>query len=110
MPKQFSNGKQTGFTTHKQIRVARAPTPGSSLPLDKAADRSPRMAAQAGLSLKEDLSEEGTREQLGSDILLIPLPKSQLEWSRGVRDLELSPLSLFPTEGGRGTCGSGNWG
>lgn len=67
-----SSGKRTGFTTQKRSLDQAS---GSALP--QSGLLAPGAAAQAGLLLTKGLSEEGTRGQSSSDILLVPIQKGQ---------------------------------
>lgn len=103
MPKRFSNGKQTGATTRKQNlgdRPSGAFSPCSMLQI---------CLRGRTFALKEDFSGERTGEQFSSDILLVPIQKCGVRMERGSRDPETNSFRLFPTEGGRGTSGSGSW-
>ena len=104
MPKQFSDGKQTGFTTQEQNwwnRSLGTFSPWSVLQICLQG-RLPRQ----DFYFEEVLSGERTRKQFSSVILLILIQKS---WSRGYRDPEIKSFRLVNTERGGGTAGSGSW-
>lgn len=101
MPKQFSDGKQTGFTTWKQNwwnRPLGTFSPWSGL----------HICLQGWLTrqdfcFRKNLSGERAREQLGADKLLVPIQKDWVRvGARGICKLIFSGFS--PTRGG-GTSG-----
>lgn len=103
MPKRFSNGKADW--SHNTEAEFGGQAFGNFLPLLDAADLSLRQ----DFCFKEDFSGERTGEQFSSDILLVPIQKCRVRMERGSRDPEANSFRLFPTEGSRGTSGSGSW-